>query len=150
MNKYFLLYISTNLILAIMMFWVAIGLSDSNDLGVNGICDPTYQEVMEFIAEDQTNDLLYSEACQCVNFAQLVNNNAEEEGIHCGTVFIKFVGDCGHTVVCFNTTDCGVIFVEPQTDAVLEAIEVGKDYHDCNGALFADIDQTISEIVIYW
>jgi len=49
-------------------------------------------------------------------------------------------GGCGHAIVAFDTTDRGLIFVEPQTDKIHEDLDAGDSYWD----------ETIEEIDIYW
>jgi hypothetical protein len=60
------------------------------------------------------------------------------EGLVCGFVLLCF--DQGqHAVVAFNTTDRGLIYIEPQTDAAIEP-KVGGKYEG----------KEIKEILIAW
>jgi hypothetical protein len=67
-----------------------------------------------------------------------VNNNAEAEGLRCAFVLLCY--DVGqHAVVAFQTTDRGLVYIEPQTDAVIHP-EVGDTYEG----------KEIKEILIAW
>ncbi len=89
--------------------------------------NPTFQELRDFILKDPTSRKQFiTNQYECRNFATDVVNNAFNQGILCGFVLLCF--DQGqHAVVAFNTTDRGLIFIEPQTDAAIEP-KVGGDY----------------------
>jgi hypothetical protein len=80
--------------------------------------DPTYKEAMEFIRSDQTDKNQYNQSYTCINFASDFRNNALNEGYRCGYVTIEF-GETNHAIVCFNTSDNSLIFIEPQTDEIV-------------------------------
>jgi hypothetical protein len=61
-------------------------------------------------------------------------------GYRCGFVYIEF-GDSAHAIACFNTTDSGLIYVEPQTDEIV-TIAIGQQY--------PHINQVIVDIGIIW
>lgn len=82
------------------------------------IRDPTYQEALQFICSDQTDKNQYNESYTCINFADDLLNNALNEGYRCGYVTIEFP-DARHAIVCLNTTDNGLIFLEPQNDEII-------------------------------
>jgi hypothetical protein len=90
------------------------------------IRDPTYREMLDFIAEDQTDKNEYSETYRCFHFTADVKQNALKAGYRCGFVYIEFTFG-SHAIVCFNTTDRGIIFIEPQTDEIVQVV-VGKFY----------------------
>lgn len=94
--------------------------------------DPTYQELKEFLAQDETNFNDYiSQEYVCVDFAADLNNNAEAAGIRAAFVFlvtqVTSEGKWGHMINGFQTIDRGFLFVEPQNDRILE-LEVGNHY----------------------
>ena len=80
--------------------------------------DPTYQEVKAFIAADTTDmyqwvDDIYTS----INFAFDIKVHALQQKIRCAYVLIRYAGDlASHYIVAFNTTDRGLIYIEPQTD----------------------------------
>jgi hypothetical protein len=82
------------------------------------IRDPTYQEALQFICSDQTDQNQYNESYTCTNFADDFLNNALSEGYRCGYVTIEFP-KARHAIVCFNTSDNGLIFLEPQNDEII-------------------------------
>lgn len=112
--------------------------------------DPTYREVMDFLADNHSNDTPYSKNDHiCTDYTTEVNNSAEELGIRCGSVYIIYP-ETGHSIICFNTTDKGLIFIEPQFDKEV-TLPVGKGYSLSNGFLKPDdIDDTIVRYLIMW
>ena len=86
--------------------------------GYSSIRDPTYQEALQFISSDQTDKNQYSQSYICINFANDFVDNALNEGYRCGLVIIEFP-ETRHAIVCFNTSDKGLIFIEPQNDALV-------------------------------
>ncbi|MCX8171838.1 MAG: hypothetical protein N3E47_07785 [Candidatus Bathyarchaeota archaeon] len=112
------------------------------------IRDPTYMEAMNFVKTDQTDKNKYVERnYTCINFAADFKMNAFKMGCRCGLVYIEFP-ESAHTLVCFNTTDEGLIFIEPQTDCVVR-VEVGIRYWRDNGYLYLG-DDTIVRYLIIW
>jgi hypothetical protein len=112
--------------------------------------NPTYQEMKAFIAQDTTDSTTYTEdGYVCVDFSAAVNNNAEAEGIRCAIVDIFHPGGFGHTIVAFETTDRGLIFIEPQFDREVELV-IGKSYAQINNFTPAPRDDTIERFVIMW
>jgi hypothetical protein len=101
--------------------------------------NPTFQELRDFILKDPTSRKQFVlNQYECRHFATEVDNNAEAAGLRCGFVLLCY--DQGqHAVIAFDTTDRGLIFIEPQTDAAIEPI-VGGKYQG----------QEIKEILIAW
>ena len=120
--------------------------------------DPTYNEVVSFIAQDKTDEEEYIEdVFDCEQFSQQVNTNAENIGIRCAYVVIYFNGtDAGHGIVGFNTVDRGMVYVEPQSDEWVENLEVGNDFWtDCivpNGNYYYEDapNDTVNELLLFW
>ena len=101
--------------------------------------NPTFQELRNFILKDPTsrNQFVLNQY-ECRHFATEVDNNAEAKGLRCGFVLLCF--DQGqHAVVAFDTTDSGLVYIEPQTDAAIDP-EVGGKYQG----------REIKEILIAW
>jgi hypothetical protein len=87
--------------------------------------NPTFSEVMGFIIQDTTNRNKFEKnKYECRHFATDVNNNAETAGIRCAFVLICYHKG-QHAVVGFDTTDKGMIYIEPQTDAAIRPITGG-------------------------
>ena len=101
--------------------------------------NPTFQELRDFILRDPTNrNKFVLNQYECRHYATEVNNNAEAEGLRCAFVLLCY--DRGqHAVVAFDTTDRGLVYIEPQTDARIHP-EVGGKYQA----------KEIIEILIAW
>lgn len=112
--------------------------------------DPSYAEMKEFLNGDTTNDRSYlTDEYICTDFSAEVNNNAEAAGIRCAVVYINYI-DAGHAIVAFETTDRGLIFIEPQYDKEVQLI-VGQSYSKLNGFVQQDIvDDTIQRYRVIW
>ncbi|MFQ6094562.1 MAG: hypothetical protein ACE5NN_00315 [Candidatus Bathyarchaeia archaeon] len=124
------------------------GVTDGAGRGYD-IRDPTYREALEFVSFDLTDKNEYDkESYTCVNFAADFKNNALNAGYKCGYVYIQFP-DSAHTIVCFNTTDRGLIFVEPQIDEIM-TLTIGQPYWDRTRYEAPDFDDTVVRFVIAW
>ncbi|MDH5811147.1 MAG: hypothetical protein QXP73_02845 [Candidatus Methanomethylicaceae archaeon] len=110
--------------------------------------DPTFLEVLSFLTSDKTDRNPYTSSYTCINFAADVKNNAFATGYKCGFVYIKFK-DSAHAVVCFNTTNRGLIFVEPQYDDIV-TLKIGESYAAQNGYVIPSYDDKIVSYVIVW
>jgi len=124
------------------------GVIDGAGRGYN-IRDPTYQEVLSFIVFDQTDKNQYDEETYtCVNFAADFKNNAFHVGYRCGYVIIEFPDHAGHAIVCFNTTDKGLVFIEPQHDEIARLI-IGEHYFD-RAKYEITYDDIVVRFMIVW
>lgn len=122
------------------------GVEDGVGRGFN-IRDPTYFEALQFIQTDQTDKHEYTENYTCFNFAADFKSNAFKAGYRCGFVYIEF-SDGAHAIVCFNTTDKGIIFIEPQDDNIVE-VKMGIHYWVDNGYL-CSFNDTIIYYAVIW
>ena len=101
--------------------------------------NPTFQELRDFILRDPTNRNEFDlNQYECRHFATDVNNNADAEGLRCAFVLLCY-NRGQHAVLAFDTTDRGLVYIEPQTDARIHP-EVGGKYQG----------QEIIEILIAW
>lgn len=102
------------------------GSKDGAGTGYN-IRDPTYSEMLNFIASDQTDKNTYDEyTYYCYHFCNDVLTNAFSQGLKGGFVYIEFT-EGAHAAVCFDTVDKGLVFVEPQSDELVN-VAVGLNY----------------------
>lgn len=130
------------------------GISDGLGHGYT-LRDPTYDEVLLFLAEDKTDEHGYSEPSYvCSHFSRDVCNNAEVAGLRSAFVEIRYP-DMGHSIVAFNTVDKGMIFFEPQHDDEVKPV-IGKRFYQCvepKPGHFYEVpsyDDTIKDILIIW
>lgn len=123
------------------------GLEDSIVRGYN-IRDPSYFEAMQFTHYDRTDTHAYIEGqYECDDFAADFKNNAFRKGYRCGYVVIDFP-DSRHAIVCFNTTDRGLVFIEPQDDDPGN-LALGQHYWD-REKYEVNYDDTIIAFIIAW
>lgn len=111
-------------------------------LSDKSIKDPTYAEMMQFISDDTTNYNTYVfDSYVCHDFTNDVLANAKANNIRAGYVHLE--GIEAHAIVCFDTTDQGLIFMEPQLDIIFtesrmnEMIDYGWYNIDGNFAYFS-------------
>ena len=122
------------------------------------IKDPTYAEVLDFLRRDKTNENEYDTsdygAYVCSHFARDLCNNAEQEGIRCAFVELRYP-EQGHVVVAFNTIDNGLVYFEPQSDERARPV-IDKRYYQCIVAapgtyyVAPSYDDTIKDILVIW
>lgn len=75
--------------------------------------DPTYQQMLDFVKSDNTDELPYTNTFVCSDFAEVLHNNAEKAGIKCAWIGCEFTnGGEGHAFNEFNTTDKGVVYID--------------------------------------
>ena len=91
--------------------------------------NPTHDEVLEFIQEDETDEMEYLEGeFECLDFCMMFRNNAVKKGYISYTVWIDFEGQTfGHSIIAFNTTDGGMVYLDPQLDYFVN-LQEGIDY----------------------
>lgn len=134
--------------LFILLLAVALGAILVGSL-IEGVRDPSLQEAREFVAIDQTNLLSYTYGSfTCHNFAMTFKGNAAEAGYKCGYVLLFFHNKT-HALNCFNTTDQGLIFIEPQTDNTVQ-IAVGQPYWGRGVYAPPEYNDTIIAYHIFW
>jgi hypothetical protein len=76
--------------------------------------DPTWQELMEFLEADTTDQKPYVvDSYSCFAFAEELHNNAEAAGIKAAFVGVQFEDrEVGHALNAFRTTDRGLVFID--------------------------------------
>jgi len=105
----------------------------------------TFDQLMEFLERDKTDQHMYISSdvdetnfFECVQFTYTLLRNAYKEGIFACPVVIYFPDELSHMIIAFNTTDEGWVFIEPQTDEIIN-LSIGKRYYSG----FRDWDDTI-------
>jgi len=114
--------------------------------------DPTYRETVTFLRQDKTDENEFVEDTYgvyvCSHFARDVSNNAEEEGLRCAFVELRY-SDGGHSIIAFDTIDRGLIFFEPQFDDVVKVV-ISQSYSQLNNYQNPDYDDIIEDILVIW
>ena len=120
------------------------------------IKDPSYNEMLRFLEDDDTDKAEYIQGdYECIEFTTDLCNSAEEQGIRCAYVSVRFPEGRGHAIVAFNTIDRGLIYVEPQYDDLVDIV-IGKPFYKCvipkEGVTYTkpSNDDTILEVLIAW
>jgi flagellar biosynthesis/type III secretory pathway protein FliH len=113
------------------------GVEDGPEIGWY-IRDPTYDKAIAFTNSDKTDENEYTSDYVCYDFTADFNSNAFQMGYRCGFVYIEF-SDSAHAIACFNTTDNGLIYIEPQNDEIV-TLTIGQSY----------LGDTIVDIGIIW
>jgi len=94
---------------------------------------PSYKIVKQFMMKDDTDKLEYKDdEFVCAEFARRFIANFRKYGYYACTTTITFEDDTAHAIVAINTSDKGIIFVEPQSDKIItqEELQVGVNYCD--------------------
>lgn len=82
---------------------------DRNDKATN----PTWQQVKDFITQDNTDHIPYTFDFVCGDFAERVYDNAEARGIRTAFVTIHFADNSSpHAINVFQTTDRGLVYID--------------------------------------
>jgi len=134
---------------------MAAGTADGRKSSVD-LHDPSYKELMTFLTTDKTDAEKYDALnYNCFDYSADVNNNAELAGIRCAFVTITYPQSPGHAIIAFETTDKGLIYVEPQSDSRVNLV-IGKRYYQCvvpkPGYYYTapSYNDTIKEIEVIW
>jgi hypothetical protein len=90
----------------------------------------TSTQAQAWLKKDATNTMPYNDKTfNCIDYASVVKNNAELDGIRCGFVYIENEVGVAHIIVVFDTTDKGLLYAEPQFDWLLSEPKTGMVYH---------------------
>lgn len=113
------------------------------------IRDPTYAEVKAFISTDSTDKMVYqTNVFTCADFSYSLRSNAYENEYRCFGVYIELEAGA-HMIVGFNTTDRGMVFIEPQNDYFVE-LEVGVSYWNTALQSSQRYNPSYSDIIVRW
>ncbi len=140
------------------------GFADGREVGLStlvGLHDPTYFEMRSFVLTDRTSTTVYDlDNNNCMDYSTIVINNAEAAGIRAAIVLIEYepylgVESPGHAIVAFDTTDRGLVFVEPQSDETAYPT-IGERWQDAIPLppgyywLPSPADDVVEEIQVVW
>ena len=115
-----------------------------------GVHDPSFDEMIAFLNSNKVNWQGYRENYDCLQFACDLQRESFEQGIRSAVVLIDFSTN-GHVIVAFETTDKGLIYIEPQSDLPIR-FEIGAKYWKwVAGPDYAiDYDDTVTKITLKW
>ena len=71
--------------------------------------DPTCDQLIAFLNQDSTDSITYTPSFVCANFANLLYNDAESDGIRAAYVVLDGID---HALNAFQTTDQGLIYID--------------------------------------
>lgn len=127
-----------------------------------GAKNPTYDELIDFIRRDQTDNTPYqADEYTCFDYAMDVHNNAEAAGIRAGVVFLNPNSEWGinrHALNVFDTIDKGLIFIDCTSYDMRAYVAVGESYSleplysgaiDDNMFVWSFVG-TVNDLRIYW
>lgn len=106
--------------------------------------DPSYDELMEFMAQDKTDEAGYDRYKSILVFLR----NARNAGIQGYVVTIWIKEGQNWYFTGFNTTDQGWVYLVTPLDLEVK-LEVGEEYHKLNNFDPFGVDDTIEEIVVF-
>lgn len=117
--------------------------------------NPTFSEMIDFLNKTTVNWNRYENRSGhkryvCLDYSCDFQRDAYASGLRCAVVFIEFPEE-GHVIVAFETTDNGLIYIEPQSDHPMK-VEVGRKYWAWVAGPNYDIDydDTIVDFELYW
>ena len=98
------------------------------------IYTPTLKILRDFVNDDNTDGHIYKNTTfDCTSFSNMFVEHFRERGFYSCVVEIDFDDDTAHDLVAVNTSDMGIVYVEPQTDQIFYGLNVGDDYCDIVG-----------------
>jgi hypothetical protein len=88
----------------------------------------SWRDLNVFLSNDHTNWNKYVPGkYTCVNYAMDLVAAAHKANIDAWIVAVEFDRDAvGHAFVAFQTTDMGVVWIEPQSDYAYAEVEIGQ------------------------
>ncbi len=100
------------------------------------ILNPSFEDLVNFVKEDYTDKLKYEKENYkfiCADFANTFIKRFREKGYYSCTAILYLKNkdnkeEIGHTIVAVNTTDKGIVFIEPMNDKIIFDLKVGDDY----------------------
>jgi hypothetical protein len=102
--------------------------SKLEDLSQKTIKAPSLQILKDFIKEDDTDKMQYVEGkFECSDFSYRFMMNFLKKGYFSCVAYVESE-DRAHAIVVVNTTDAGIVYVEPQYDKIIYDLEVGDNY----------------------
>jgi len=117
--------------------------------GKAGLSNPSYQEALDFVSRDETDERPYNREWACAAFAKDFKNSANKAGWICGYVVVYFPDGRSHALNAFNATDRGLVFFEPQSDEVV-LLNEGEPYWNRARYMAPGYDDTVLGYTVDW
>ena len=92
-----------------------------------GMINPSYADLVEFLDKDNTNLNTYSKGYNCVDFSIDLYQNLRWSGFTSTRCNLDFSNGEGHEICVVYTSDKGWVFVEPQFDSIVYP-KIGGNY----------------------
>jgi hypothetical protein len=89
----------------------------------------SYEQVINFIRTDDTNNIPYGVGFNCVDATFRVWRSAVWKGIQAYPIIVQYSESPGHMVIAFPTNDHGDVFIEPQSDLEIR-LAVDQNYNN--------------------
>lgn len=105
---------------------------DINTENTESLINVNYSTLISFIESDTTDEHEYEYySFICIDFSLALLHNASLQNISSGIAILDYHTWDGHAITCFDTTDEGVVFIEPQTDSdITNLIKILGSYSD--------------------
>lgn len=90
--------------------------------------DPTWGQLRDFVLDDDTDCHPYvAGSFVCTDFAAMLHDRAEAAGIRAAYVSVDFLGQPGHALNAFRTTDRGLVHIDCTGPGLNAATPAGID-----------------------
>jgi len=93
------------------------------DEKISGWQNPTYAEMNNFVMNDNTDKISYKSNQVCDWISKDLIKSARNNVYRAGYVYLSGV-DYNHAIVCFETSDMGLYFVDPQVDIIFSKAQL--------------------------
>ena len=105
----------------------------------------TYEELMEFLKRDKTDEKEFIPyKYEALDFARELRENAQKEGIRTGLIALS-TKEFTFYINVFETADKGLIYINPQGDEIV-TVRRGESYWEQNGWERPSLDDTILKV----
>jgi hypothetical protein len=97
--------------------------------------NPTWKELVAFLAKDETENHAYiANVYDCSQFSRDIHNNAEAAGIRAAEVQVAFKNErTGHALNAFITTDYGLVYIDStESPDRIARVKKEKEYRGIN------------------
>jgi len=112
------------------------------------IYNPSLNLLENFLKLDNTSEYKYTSDFRCSSFSSMLVNHLRNHHIFGCMTSVWFFDGKGHSIVAVNTSDYGVVFVEPQSDKIIMNLTPGQNYCDRVGWVCKDkADWKIEKII---